>query len=129
LIELKPDYVQAHANLGVVVKDLGSLSKAEQHLRHAMTLDPSNRGARASLSQVLLAAGRYEEAWPYFEDRWANFVDADGQPVSQRPELPWPQWKGEDAGVAGGAPASGSKGARVAGAGHEHRSARNRLRR
>lgn len=103
LIELKPDYVQAHANLGVVVKDLGSLSKAEQHLRHAMTLDPSNRGARASLSQVLLAAGRYEEAWPYFEDRWANFVDADGQPVSERPELPWPQWKGEDTGVAGGA--------------------------
>jgi tetratricopeptide (TPR) repeat protein len=103
LIELKPDYAQAHANLGVVVKDLGSLSKAEQHLRRAMTLDPSNRGARASLSQVLLAAGRYQEAWPYFEDRWANFVDADGQPVSQRPELPWPQWKGEHPDVKGGA--------------------------
>jgi hypothetical protein len=60
-----------------------------------MVLDPSNRGARASLSQILLAAGRYQEAWPYFEDRWANFVDADGQPAAGRPQLPLPQWKGE----------------------------------
>ncbi|HEX7935892.1 MAG TPA: tetratricopeptide repeat-containing glycosyltransferase family protein [Paraburkholderia sp.] len=103
LIELKPDYAQAHANLGVVVKDQGSLGEAERHLRQAMALDPSNRGARASLSQILLAAGRYEEAWPYFEDRWANFVNTDGQPASQPPQLPLPHWKGESTDVAGGA--------------------------
>lgn len=113
LIELKPDYAQAHANLGVVVRDLGSLSGAEQHLRQAMTLDPSNLGARASFSQVLLAAGRYEEAWPYFEDRWANFVDANGQPASERPQLPLPQWKGERADVVSGAHGVPERGARL----------------
>ncbi|CAB3672254.1 tetratricopeptide repeat protein [Paraburkholderia rhynchosiae] len=113
LIELKPDYAQAHANLGVVVKGLGSLSEAEQHLRQAMALDPSNRGARASLSQVLLAAGCYEEAWPYFEDRWANFVDANGQPASERPQLALPQWKGERPDVVGGAHGVPERGARL----------------
>ncbi|WP_027214480.1 tetratricopeptide repeat protein [Burkholderia sp. WSM2232] len=113
LIELKPDYAQAHANLGVVVKELGSLSEAEQHIRQAMTLDPANRGARASLGQVLLAAGRYEEAWPYFEDRSANFVDANGQPALATLPLPLPQWKGERPGLVGGAHGLTAGGARL----------------
>jgi tetratricopeptide (TPR) repeat protein len=113
LIELKPDYAQAHANLGVVVKDLGSLSDAERHIRQAIALDPANRGARASLSLVLLAAGRYEEAWPYFEERTANFVDARGQPASQAPQLPLPQWKGERPDVVGGAHGLNASGARL----------------
>ena len=95
VIELEPGHPQAHANLGVVVKDLGRLSEAEQHLRRALELAPSYQGARASLSQILLAGGRYEEAWPYFESRWANFVDARGRPASQRPAVPLPQWRGE----------------------------------
>ncbi|HYS63705.1 MAG TPA: tetratricopeptide repeat protein, partial [Paraburkholderia sp.] len=95
VLELKPDDAEAHANLGVAAKDLGALEEAERHLRHAIALAPSSLGAHASLSQVLLAAGRYEEAWPHFEARWANFVDDDGRPVSARPQLALPQWKGE----------------------------------
>ncbi|MFM0631873.1 tetratricopeptide repeat protein [Paraburkholderia xenovorans] len=112
LLELKPDHPQALANLGVVAKDLGWLNEAERHLRRAVELAPSYLGARASLSQVLLAAGRYEEAWPYFEDRWANFVDADGRPASERPTLPLPQWKGERLDIANasqGMPESGAR--------------------
>ncbi|CAB4050894.1 tetratricopeptide repeat protein [Paraburkholderia phenoliruptrix] len=113
LIELAPDYAQAHANLGVVVKDLGSLSEAERHIRQAMALDPANRGARASLSQVLLAAGRYEEAWPYFEDRWVNFVDANGQRAEEAPQLPLPQWRGERPAFPGSAHGPAAGGARL----------------
>lgn len=113
LLELKPDHPHALAGLGVVVKDLGLLDEAERHLRRAIELAPSFPGARASLSQVLLAAGRYEEGWTYFEDRWANFVGADGQPVSARPMPPQPQWKGERMSIANGADGTPERGARL----------------
>ena len=96
LLELAPDDVRARANMGVVAKDLGALDEAERHLRHALTVAPDYRGARAHLATVLLATGCYEEAWPLFEDRWANFVTADGNhSPSARPQLPLPQWRGE----------------------------------
>ena len=96
LLELEPDNVQARANLGVVAKDLGALDEAERHLRHAVALAPGYLSARGHLGPVLLATGRYEEAWPWHEDRWANFVTADGCPSSAaRPQVPLPQWRGE----------------------------------
>jgi tetratricopeptide (TPR) repeat protein len=95
LLELEPDHSRALANLGVVLKDLGSLSEAERYLRQVIDIEPSNRGARANLGLVLLAAGNYEQAWPYFEDRAANFVDADGRPSSGSAGLPLPEWRGE----------------------------------
>ncbi len=109
LLELQPDdaqtraqtRAQAHANLAVVIKDLGFLDDAERHLKQALALAPANLGARASLATVLLAAGRYEEAWPLFEDRWANFVGEDGSPVDARVTLPMPQWRGEPVQAAG----------------------------
>ncbi|MFL9911026.1 tetratricopeptide repeat protein [Paraburkholderia sp. RL17-337-BIB-A] len=94
LLELKPDHAAALANLGSVVKEMGSLDEAERHLRQAIALAPPYPGARANLAHVLLAVGRYEEAWPYFEDRWVNFLDADGRPASERTQLPLPEWKG-----------------------------------
>ena len=62
-------------------------TEAEQHYRRAIELAPANLVARNNLAMALLASGRYEEAWPYFEDRWANFVDADGQPASGAPNI------------------------------------------
>ncbi|CAB3791949.1 tetratricopeptide repeat protein [Paraburkholderia caffeinilytica] len=98
VLELEPDHLLAHASLGVVVRNLGALGDAEQHLRRAIALNPTSLGARASLGTVLLAAGKYEEAWPYFEDRWANMVDGQGRPVPERPYVPLPQWSGEHPG-------------------------------
>jgi tetratricopeptide (TPR) repeat protein len=96
LLELDPDNVQALTNLGVVVKSLGALDEAERHLQHAIALAPDYLSARAHLATVLLATGRYEEAWPRFEDRWANFANADGSHApAARPQIPLPQWKGE----------------------------------
>jgi tetratricopeptide (TPR) repeat protein len=96
LLELTPDDARAHANLGVIARNLGALDEAEWHLRHALTLAPDYRGARAHLATVLLAKGQYEEAWPRFEDRWANFASTDGSHApAARPHIPLPQWRGE----------------------------------
>lgn len=96
LLQLDPDNARAHANMGVAAKNLGSLDEAERHLRHAVALAPGYLAARGHLGAVLLAAGRYEEAWAWYEDRWANFVDEDGSPApDSRPQIPLPQWKGE----------------------------------
>lgn len=96
LLQLEPDHALAHANIGTVAKNLGALDDAERHLRRAIALAPDNLGARANLGTVLLAAARYEEAWPYFETRWANMVDGHGRPTSERPQIPLPQWHGEN---------------------------------
>ena len=114
LLELDPDNAQARANMGVVSKNLGALDEAERHLRHAIALAPESLGARAHLGAVLLAAGRYEEAWPWYEDRWANFVGEDGRPSPEsRPQIPLPQWKGERPESVFGAEHKSSRAARL----------------
>jgi Tfp pilus assembly protein PilF len=96
LLALEPDHVQVLTNLGVVARDLDALEEAEQHLRRAIALAPASLRARADLGAVLLATGRYEEAWPLYEDRWANFVTAEGHPSpAARPQVPLPRWRGE----------------------------------
>jgi Flp pilus assembly protein TadD len=96
VLELEPDNPWAHGNLGALSKTMGAFDDEEWHLRRAVTLAPTNLGFRANLGHSLLAKGHYEEAWPYFEDRWANFVTPDGRPYPVRPQLPLPQWKGEN---------------------------------
>jgi hypothetical protein len=64
----------------------GHVETAQACLDRILAHDPRHAGA--------LAAGRYEEAWPYFEDRWVNFLDADGRPASERTQLPLPEWNG-----------------------------------
>lgn len=96
LLALEPDNLQVLANLGVVAQFLDKLEEAERHLRRAIALSPDSRSARGHLGTVLLATGRYEEGWLCYEDRWANFVHADGSPsIEARPRVPLPQWRGE----------------------------------
>ena len=96
LLALEPDNVQVLANLGVVSEDLDALEDAERHLRRAIELAPDFLSARGHLATVLLATGRYDEGWRCYEDRWANFVQADGSLSTEaRPRFPLPQWRGE----------------------------------
>ncbi|MFM0637830.1 tetratricopeptide repeat-containing glycosyltransferase family protein [Paraburkholderia metrosideri] len=93
--ELEPNNPMAQKNLGILSMALDALDDAEQHFRWAITLAPEDLTNRAALAGVLLTAGHYQEAWPYYEDRWATGVTADGRPHPVRPQVPLPQWKGE----------------------------------
>nr|WP_257031835.1 tetratricopeptide repeat-containing glycosyltransferase family protein [Paraburkholderia bryophila] len=95
-LELDPDNSAAHNNLGRIYGDLGALDEAERHYRRALELAPANLIARNNLAMALLATGRYEEAWPYFEDRWISFKHADGTPAREPVQVPLPRWSGED---------------------------------
>lgn len=99
LLEFQPDNLHVLTNLGIVAHHLDSLEEAERHLRHAIALapdSPETLSVRGHLGTVLLARGNYEEGWAFYEDRWANFLNADGSPVPHaRPQVALPQWRGE----------------------------------
>jgi hypothetical protein len=44
---------------------------------------------------ALLASGRYEEAWPYFEDRWVSIKLSDGRPAQGPLQVALPRWPGD----------------------------------
>ena len=96
LLALEPDNVQVLANLALVSADLDALEDAERLFRRAIELAPDFLSARGHLATVLLATGRYDEGWRHYEDRWANFVQADGSlSTDARPRVSLPQWRGE----------------------------------
>jgi tetratricopeptide (TPR) repeat protein len=86
-----PDNAGCHNNLGTVLKDLGDLNAGIAHFERAISLEPGNLEAHSNLGHALLAAGRYDDAWPYFEHRWASFSTVDA------PILPIPLWQANEA--------------------------------
>ena len=61
-MKLKPDYAEAHFNLGTTLKDLGRLDEAEQCLRQALALKPDFAEACNNLGTILQDLGRLDEA-------------------------------------------------------------------
>lgn len=101
-LEIDPQHSAAHNNLGRIHADLGATEDAERYYRRALELAPTNLVARNNLAMVLLATGRYEEGWPYFEDRWVSFKQADGRPAPQPVQVALPRWLGDGASIAEG---------------------------
>jgi tetratricopeptide (TPR) repeat protein len=99
-LELEPGHSAACNNLGTVLRALDDLNGAASHYGRAAALDPNNLEARSNLGHVLLALGRYEEAWPLFENRWAGARPQIDHAGLERPQLPLPQWKGQEPTVA-----------------------------
>ena len=58
----KPDYAEAHYNLGIVLGRLGRLGEAERSYRQALALNPGFVEARGNLGTALASLGRPEEA-------------------------------------------------------------------
>ena len=61
-VRIKPDYAEAHNNLGSTLKELGRLNEAEASCRQALQLQPHNAAAHSNLGNVLQALGRLDEA-------------------------------------------------------------------
>jgi predicted O-linked N-acetylglucosamine transferase (SPINDLY family) len=59
---LKPDYAEAHYNLGITLKELGRLDEAEASYKQAIALKPDYAEAHSNLGNTLQALGRLDEA-------------------------------------------------------------------
>jgi hypothetical protein len=86
-----PAEADVHHNRGAFYALIGRLPEAEAALRRALELAPQTPRTRHALGFVLLRQGRYAEAWPFYEAR--HETEKIG---TARPDLPYPQWRGED---------------------------------
>ena len=59
---MKPDYAEAHSNLGVTLKRLGRLDEAEASLRQAIAQKPGYAEAHNNLGNTLKELGRFDES-------------------------------------------------------------------
>jgi predicted TPR repeat methyltransferase len=59
---LKPDYAEAHSNLGVTLQELGRLDEAEASYKQAIALKPDFAEAYCNLGNMLKEFGRLDEA-------------------------------------------------------------------
>jgi tetratricopeptide (TPR) repeat protein len=85
-----PDNPQLLSNLGVVYRDSGDVSRAEQYFRRLCVLRPDDAAAHFNLAVTLLRAGRLREGFQEYEWRWQV-----AQFAAQRREFSQPLWRGE----------------------------------
>mgnify|MGYP001828663659 FL=1 len=71
-IEIAPDCVGAHVNLGITYKKLGKSALAENSLRKVLEIEPRHEMACAQLSGLLQLEGRIEEAVEVFNKALAD---------------------------------------------------------
>jgi tetratricopeptide (TPR) repeat protein len=62
LLQLDPDHIDAHVNLGRLLHEDGAPAAAEQHYRRALELDPENDTAVFNLGVALEDLGRFRDA-------------------------------------------------------------------
>jgi protein O-GlcNAc transferase len=60
----RPDWVAAHNNLAMVMRQLGDMDAAEKHFRTALDHDPGQVGAMSNLGALLVEQARLDEATP-----------------------------------------------------------------
>jgi hypothetical protein len=86
-LRLKPDYAEAHNNIGQLMGEQGDYSAAIARYDCAMQIDPAMASVRHNRAITLLLLGRLAEGWPEYEWRWRL---PDAMPN------PWPQpaWDG-----------------------------------
>jgi predicted TPR repeat methyltransferase len=59
---VRPNYAEAHNNLGITLRELGRLEEAEASYRHAIALKPDYASAHNNLGNMLKGVRRLEEA-------------------------------------------------------------------
>ncbi len=89
-LELAPGFPDAQRNLALVHYRGGELGAAEALCRRTLLAEPDRTATHILLGEILLAQGRYAEAWPEFE--WRR----DDPRVKRARNLhPAAQWHGE----------------------------------
>lgn len=66
-LSLRPDYADAHNNLGVAYAAQGRTLDAMFHYQRALVLNPNHRNAHNNLGTALVSLGRHAEAVPHYE--------------------------------------------------------------
>ncbi len=94
IIAALPHYAPAYNNLGVLLRNVSRFAEAETMLRQAMALQSPYADAEWNMAMLLLSQGRFEEGWPLFRARSAE--DFHGDRAYIPPQLPFPEWRGED---------------------------------
>ena len=61
-LELRPNYAEAHANLGLVFAEQGKPDEALSHYRHALKLNPQYAQAHNNLGNALAHLGKLDQA-------------------------------------------------------------------
>ncbi|MDA8109820.1 MAG: tetratricopeptide repeat protein [Betaproteobacteria bacterium] len=89
-LELAPGFLDAQRNLALVHYRRGDLALAESLCRSSLLAEPENSVTHMLLGEILLAQGRYLEAWPEFEWR-----ARDARVVRAQQPHPGPRWNGE----------------------------------
>ena len=89
--EADPQEPTAAYNLGVMLSKMGRLAEAEKLIRCTLMLAPGTAMATHSLAHILLAQGRYREAWPLYEARVHMPELKTGFPTG----FDFPRWRGE----------------------------------
>ena len=61
-MEIKPNYTEAHNNLGVFLASLGRVDEAITQYQKALQINPDFAGAHYNLGIALVGCGRFDEA-------------------------------------------------------------------
>ena len=89
-ISLKPDYAQAHSNMGVTLQEQGRVEEAIEACNKAISLEPDYADGHKNLSFVLLNIGKLQEGLNEYEWRWET-----KELLSQQRYFSQPLWNGK----------------------------------
>ena len=84
---MKPDYADAHNNLGIAYAELGRFDEAVASYTRCLKVRPNHVDAHMNRALTWLRKGDYAQGWAEYEWRWKK------RSLTNRP-LIMPQWNG-----------------------------------
>ena len=82
-LEIKPDYAEAHNNLGSLLPKRDRVDGAIAHYQKALEIKPDYAEAHNNLATPLRQKGRWTKRWPISKRRWKS------SPTTRKPTQPW----------------------------------------